>query len=238
MTRPRLYWQLDDDLETGLRLLGQLERINDNMAATAPNALAAAAYDREHGGSQAWCDTHEREVTACRARRLACLGKPLPRYIDRVGDSITGQVLADAWAINEGFNMLHEGLKVMLDASRRYLIDHDPAAAAVAETVEDANKPKCQIHLRHGWDVDSETKEPTRLAHEGRYLLDLPLRLCQWCRRHVITNGELPNTSQVRQHATKSCLPQAVIPHTNPVDVRWTDDGAASVVLKIDKHPA
>lgn len=235
MTVPRIYKQLDEDANKLLRLLGVLERINDGMAMRAPDALAAAAYDREHGGAEAWCDTHEREVSRCRSRRLPCLGRPLPRYTDRVGDSVVGQVLTDAWAMEQAAAMLHVAVELMESTGAPYLRIEDPAAKVMAQDAETANQPKCQIHLRHGWDVNSRTKAPTRLRHNGRFLLSHPLRLCDFCQRHVIaTGGKVPTAGDIRKHATKSALTPVVVPHTEPIDVSWSDSGAASV--RIPQH--
>lgn len=233
MSRPAIYWQMFNDTENQLRLLGELDAISSRMSARVPDALRAAAYDASPSGEgTAWCVEHEREVAICRRRTLPCRGVPLLRASDRTGEIVVGQVIADAWTMQDCADMIHVATEAMLKVAARYGPEPDPAAEKITEGAEEANKPKCQIHMRHGWDVESETKNPTRLAHEGRYLLEYPLRLCVWCRRFVIAeNGKLPSDGQVRKHAAKSNLPQIVTPPTRPVDLEWDERGGVHVEM-------
>jgi hypothetical protein len=219
VTRPRIYNQLDADLEDGLRILGQLEAIGTRMANRAPDALSAAAYDREHGGAIAWCDTHEREVEACRRKLMACRGVPLPRYTDRVGDEVVGQVLTHAWEMQDAARMVTAGMRAMARVARIYGKDDlDPAAEQITTDIEENNKPKCQHHMRHGWLIDARGKHPTRVVHRGQPLLDTPLRLCRWCQDTVVdaytNSGErrLPQQSELRRHSLRMGLPGCSIP--------------------------
>lgn len=233
MTRPGIYYQLDRDLEDGLRILGQLEAINARMIARAPQALAAANYQAETGTSVAWCDTHEREVLVCRRKLLQCRGIPLPRVTDRTGDKVVGAVLTHAWEMEDAAAMVHAGIEAMSRIARIYgRDDDDPAADDVKRTVEDSNKPKCHHHMRHGWLIDARGKNPTRVVHRGQPLLDTPLRLCRWCQDTVVdayvNHGErrLPQLSEVRRHALRMGLPTCPVPASpgDSVDVRkWVE---------------
>lgn len=219
MGRPRIYNQFDQDLEDGLRILGQLEAISTRMSNRAPDALAAAAYDVEHGGAVAWCDTHEREVDVCRRKLMACRGVPLPRYTDRVGDSVVGTVLTHAWEMQDAQRMVHIGIQAMARIASIYgKDDADPATEAIAGEVEENNKPKCHHHMRYGWLTDARGKHPTRVVHRGVPLLETPMRLCKWCQTVVVeafvNSGEhrLPNAAEVRRQSLRMGLPTCRIP--------------------------
>lgn len=218
MSRAWIYSQLDRDLEDGLRILGALHDISRRMVARSPDAMAAADYDATHGVSVAWCDTHEREVEACRRKLLPCRGVPLPRYSDRTGDEVVGTVLQDAWDMQDGANLVHAGMEAMRRVARRYGRDEDPRAATTTEEIEDDNRPKCQNHMRHGWLIDAMGKNPTRVHHRNAPILEADYRLCRWCIDTVrstyiqTSRRELPNGATVDQHAKRQSLPRCNIP--------------------------
>lgn len=216
MAKPLIHKQLDEDLELGLRVLSSLEAVNRRMADRLPT-LAAANYDAERAGAVAWCDTHEREVTACRRKRLLCRGVPLPKVTDRTGDAAISAVLEHAWSMSDYAAMVHVGIEGMAGICRMYRDDEDPAAEKVTEQVEEANRPKCQVHLRHGYLTDARGKEPTRVGHKGTLILEVPLRLCEWCEKKVRAiyahdhKRRVPNAAEVRQHANRVGLPACIV---------------------------
>lgn len=218
MTVARIYRRFDSDLEDGLRILGALADIERRMAARLPSALDAAVYDTTGGGTVAWCDIHEREVTACRRHKLLCRGVPLPRVTDPTGDLVVHPVLVDAQEMDDAAAMVHEGIKRMLLVAHRYGRDEDPAADSIAETVEEANRPKCQVHMRYGWVIDARGKHPTRVTHRGVELLETPVRLCEKCEKLVraayaeLGERRLPYRSEVDRHARRNSLPRCNVP--------------------------
>lgn len=233
MTRPRIYKQLDEDLENGLRILGQLSDISARMFRRCPDALAAANYEATHGVSVAWCDTHEREVEVCRRKLLACRGIPLPRYADRVGDEVVGQVLTHAWEMQDAADIIHIAIGRMMTIARTYSHDEDPAAEMVQTTVEEENKPKCWNHMRHGYLTDAMGKNPTKVGYRGMDILDHEYRLCRWCIDTIrgtyvhAQRRELPNAAEVKRHATRNGLERCSIPALpgDQEDVeRWVEE--------------
>lgn len=209
MTRPRIYAQLEDDLELGLRLLDSLGAIERRMRARLPDSLAGVDYESEHrAGSVAWCDAHERDVTRCHRRKLLCRGIPLPRVADPAGDLLVHPVYEDAWTMQDAADMLHVAVDRMLAVARRYP-DDDPAAKRIVADLEEENRPRCEIHRRYGFVSPARGKHPTAVKHKGQPILDVELVLCEWCEKHVRATyrdrGERrpPNRAEVAQHGRR-----------------------------------
>lgn len=215
--QPRIYHQFDRDLEDGLRVLSSLAAVEKRMRDRMPT-LAAASYDTERSGAIAWCDTHEREVTACRRKRLLCRGVPLPKITDQTGDAAISAVYEHAWAMGDYAEMVHVAIDGMLAICRIYATDEDPAAGRISEDVEEENRPKCVVHARYGFLTDARGKEPTVVKHKGEACLDVPVRLCEWCEKQVRSikvetgQGRLPNRSEVTRHGRRIGLPSCIAP--------------------------
>lgn len=222
-----LYRQLDVDLEDGLRIRSSLADIERRMAARLPDALAAASYDRGPASTSiAWCLHHDQEVVACRRAKRPCKGVPDPRHSDRTGNAVTNDVRLDAFEFQDAADMLHVAVARMATIARRYGRDDlIPEEIEASEHLEVVNTPKCQNHLRHGYEVDARTKEPSRLFHKGIPLLPSAMRLCRYCQDQVIANvvaggrAELPTASDIRRHAHRTGLDPVQLPRLRPVDV-------------------
>ena len=222
-----IYRQLDRDLEDGLRIRSILHDIERRMAARRPATMAAASYDTEPAStSVAWCIQHDQEVATCRRSKRPCKGVPDPKHTDRTGNRVVHDVMLDAFEFEDAAAMLHVAVNRMAVVARRYGKD-DPTPEDLdnAVTVEQVNQPKCQNHLRHGYEVDARYKEPTRVTHKGVPLLPSPLRLCRFCIDHLTGThtatgkAELPAVGDIRRHATRTGLTAVQLPPTRPVHV-------------------
>lgn len=191
---------LDEDVEQLLRCLWRLPDVERNMRQLLPT-LRAQAYDTERAGSVVWCDYHERTVNECHRRNEPCEGVPLPKHVDPTGDDTEAMnVLSDAREARRHMHAVHAAAGFLTALVRRY----DPAVLLPDEAteVERNNEPKCERHMRYGFDVPSRTRGGTRVKRsDGTHVLADPRKLCQWCEDATRTLGRLPNEREVKDNA-------------------------------------
>ncbi len=191
--------QLDSDVETLLRCLSQLDAVERNMNSLLPT-LRAQAYVVTHGGTTVWCDTHEQEVQRCHKAEHTCLGIPLPKVTDPTGDDTTAMlVLADARDARAQMRAVHHATNFLVKLIGRYTADAGPTER---DEVERENQPKCERHLRYGYDVPARARSGTRVRRpDGSYVLADPRRLCRWCTDATLTLDRLPLEREIHDNA-------------------------------------
>lgn len=210
-TEPKLLEVAD----LSMLLAGAMDATHVRMT-DAVTILKAAAYDREPGDAEAWCFTHGRSVQSCTAHELGCKGVPSAHGSDPTGSAAVDKVWDDARDLEADAEVAHAALKRMLSIVQRYQRhgDYDPTAPTASRDLEELNRPKCQVHLRHGWLADSRSAKPSQVKHKGQTILDVPYRLCRWCedqvRERYSDTGQrrLPSEREVDRHARRVGLQQ------------------------------
>lgn len=167
--------------------LGQIERIGRNMADLLPTIGAAG------GEGSGGTPVHE---------------------IDPTGDAVAARVRADAWEAEQLAERIASDVAALLRIWQRY--DRAPGDQddATRRSLEEHNRPKCQVHLRAGWLTDAYRKAPNAVSHRNQPILEAPLWLCEWCEKRVRSAGAegargqraLPPRHEVDRHARKQGL--------------------------------
>lgn len=167
-------------------ILGQAERIGRNMADLLPGVGSGGG----EGGSRA------------------------PHEVDPTGDAVAAQVRADAWEAEQLAERMATDAAALLKIFQRY--DRAPGDQddATRRTLEELNRPKCQVHLRCGFLTDAYRKAPTRVRYRNQPTLDAELWLCEWCEKRVRAAAAtgargplaIPAANEVKYHARKTGL--------------------------------
>jgi hypothetical protein len=205
--------RLDKAAEDIIRARSELHEVERIMNLSLPG-LEAQALDSDKGGAVLWCDEHERRVADCHKRQdedgrfLTCEGIPLPKVTDPTGDdALSTRVWADVREAHRRAHRIEGDAAWFVGLVNRWK-DDGITPAKVAE-LADKNAPKCERHLRYGYEVDARGKEPTKVKHGGQAILQDAVRLCRWCeddvRNRFIDTGErrLPTEHEVHHHARK-----------------------------------
>lgn len=211
-TEPKLLEVAD----LAMLLAGAMDATHVRMT-DAITILKAASYDTEPGDAEVWCDAHERNVKTCIRLELGCTGSPSPRITDPTGEAAIERVWDDAHDIEDQADIAVAALKRVLAIVQRYQRhgDYDPTAPTASRDLEELNRPKCQVHLRHGWLADSRSAKPSQVKHKGQTILDVPYRLCEWCEKDVrsrfaeLGQRTLPTEREVDRHARRVGLQKA-----------------------------
>lgn len=199
-------FNLDQAAEDILRFLGQYTEVERIMDLSTPD-LVAAAYDTDRGGSIIWCDHHEREVAACHKAAAAigevpsCQGVPLPKMTDRTGDqAVATRVYDDQRTIDRIAAQMQRLGSELIGIAKRYQ-DSD-LTPAVEKQLEQANRPKCERHLRYGYEREARSQSGTRVRRrDGSYVFTEAHKLCEWCEDVARDLGRLATEQEIHSHA-------------------------------------
>lgn len=192
-------------------LINELEAAGedlDRVLALLPSRLSYLAWmltggsghgdePRGRGGTEHWCDTHERTVGRCHAEDLDCRGVPL-----RAGGDPTGNAaLDDSRHANLRRHIERDGRTVINAVERLVLHLRSLETRALREReahrLAIENEPCCASCHRTTVSGSIRRREPVwkRLAVDGKLT-----PLCRWCGQQVVNTGKLPTEEQVKAH--------------------------------------
>lgn len=178
--------RLDRAAEDILRALGQLPETERVMQQSIPD-LRAQSYDTTGSSSVLWCDEHERRLSECHKRQdadghsLTCEGVPLPKKVDPTGDdAVATRVWEDSREATRRSRRMVADAEWFVGFVNRWR-DADPTPATVRE-LEGKNQPKCERHLRYGYERDARSAKGTRVKRkDGSFVFAEPHKLCEFC---------------------------------------------------------
>lgn len=194
--------RLDRVAEDTLRAWAQFDKVEAIMEQCVPD-LRATAYDTERGGTLLWCDYHERPVADCHKRQdddghqLTCEGVPLPKVVDPVGDdAVATRVYADAREATRRSKRMEADAAWFIGMCNRYQ-DADPTPAVVKE-LADKNTPKCERHLRFGYERDARSQSGSRVKRkDGTFVFTEAHKLCEFCEDFARDFGRLATQHEI-----------------------------------------
>ena len=174
--------------------------------------LKAQDYDREPRGSEAWCETHEREVRMCKRFGFEkCTGVPLFGPSDPTGEATTKESagLRAMRILRNNLDVIGPCVEEIIDTLAEFVLVSEADARAHDDT-ERANapatsEPVCECCARAGGKAPTHaprTKTPTTL--DGR--LERPMLLCLFCQRFVLTTGLPPSLMVSEAHVQGEAL--------------------------------
>ena len=216
--RPPLATIIERAAHDLLRIVSHLAEVDRVMRESLPD-IRAAAYDAPivtGGRSVIWCDLHQREVDTCHRTRqpdgstYTCTGVPI-LLSDPTGEAaLHTRQMAD---LRDAVRRTH---RIMTDtdwlAGMVNRWKDDGITPTRGRDLEHANRPKCELHARYGYDTEAQGKEPTHVRHQNQQILAAPYRLCRWCvddvRERFKNTGErrLPTDQEIYRHATRTGL--------------------------------
>lgn len=139
------------------------------------------------------------------------IGRNMADLLPGVGGHALGELLGRP---RVGAHLGCDGVAALLKIFQRY--DRAPGDQddATRRTLEELNRPKCQVHLRCGFLADAYRKAPTRVRYRNQPTLDAELWLCEWCEKRVRAAAAtgargplaIPAANEVKYHARKTGL--------------------------------
>lgn len=178
---------------------------------------AAQSFDGEGGGSVAWCEFHEQEVRTCHRGDLVdlfgnpCEGVSLADRPDPTGDAASGEhtVFSDERDLQRHAAQLAHHAQELMRITGFWVKKDQDTTEAEDDELEQENRPKCERHLRYGYDLPARGKSRTRVKHKGVEILRDELWLCEWCEKNIRSrysasgDRSVPTEHEIHHHAKR-----------------------------------